>query len=401
MPNSRNLVLTPSVTAVRLRGGGIMLSKRLLSGIAEHARHWGDRVTVLLEPLPESGLDRDRALAGDGLELDPADLPFECHILPYSAPEVESLFRSATVVMAAIHNRQLHLAGVAAKAGVPLVFVTEYTLRTRISIAAAELSMSPRLAQRTLWLLDEERRYRIGLKRAAGVQCNGVPTFEIYRHLCSPALLYFDSRISEAMVAPRSRVQARLERMRQGGVLRLGFSGRLNRMKGADELVRIARALRALGVPFTLDIWGGGVLADDIRREIHEHQLGDVVRLHGFVEFEALVPLMQEQVDVFLCSHVQGDPSSTYMEAFTNGIPVIGYANEALAGLLARHPCGATAPIRDRATLARVVAEAWQAPGRLERWSLEALDVAREHTFERTFQRRNEHLEQVVAASRR
>jgi glycosyltransferase involved in cell wall biosynthesis len=403
MSNPRTLVISPSVSGIRLQSGRVVLNNRLLSGIAEHARSWDGHVVMIVEPVPESELEvnRDRMLGGDNVEVDPADLPFECHVLSLDAPEVEAIYRRATIAMAAIHDRQTHLVDVARRAGIPLVYVTEYTLRTRLQIALANLPKSLRLARHMLWVVDEERRYFSSIARAAGVQCNGVPTYDVYRRINGNAILYFDSRISEDMLAPRPVIEARLDRMRRGEVLRLGFSGRLNRMKGADELVLVAHELRKLGVPFTLDIWGGGVLADDMQRDIQRLELADAVRLHGFVAFDELVPVMQREIDAFLCCHVQGDPSSTYIEAFTNGLPVLGYANEALAGLLEREPHGASAPIRDRAALARVIADAWRDRERLAKWSLDALALARDHTFDRTFRRRNDHLEEVVARARR
>src|SRR5690606_20352580 len=158
-----------------------------------------------------------------------------------------------------------------------------------------------------------ERRYEEAVELAAGVQCNGTPTFEAYRHRNESAMLFFDSRVRKDMIVSEEELRRGLARLLTGGPLRLAFPGRLTSMEGAPHLPMVATELKKRGVNFTLDICGGGVLEAELQREIADRQLQDCVQLRGVLDFEReLVPFVSESVDLFVCCHPQGDPSCTY-----------------------------------------------------------------------------------------
>jgi glycosyltransferase involved in cell wall biosynthesis len=66
--------------------------------------------------------------------------------------------------------------------------------------------------------------------------------------------------VTENILIAEGELAERAAAVKQGGPLRLLFSGRLVPMKGADHLVRVAVELRRLGVPFEMTVCGGGVL---------------------------------------------------------------------------------------------------------------------------------------------
>ena len=98
------------------------------------------------------------------------------------------------------------------------------------------------------WEIQNEWSVVRDLSHAHGVQCNGTPTFEAYGKLCQSPLLFFDTRTREANYGTFESVDRRAESLRTGRPLRLAFSGRLIRAKGADHLVSVARHLDRLGV---------------------------------------------------------------------------------------------------------------------------------------------------------
>jgi colanic acid/amylovoran biosynthesis glycosyltransferase len=87
-----------------------------------------------------------------------------------------------------------------------------------------------------------------------------------------------------------------------------------------------------------------------------------------------------------------------YLEMMSNGLPIVGYANEALAGILKRTSVGKAVPLYDNEGLARVIRELNDERGPLLEWSRTALGFAKEHTFDQTFRRRIEHVEDVLRA---
>jgi glycosyltransferase involved in cell wall biosynthesis len=303
--------------------------------------------------------------------------------------------------LAGLSFRQTHLADLAQKLGTPLVYTTEYTLRTRLQIVAATAPDPLRRVRRAAWEVAQEIRRQRAVRRAAGLQCNGTPTYEAYRRLNANCHLYFDTRAGHKQVIDEERLRSRLAAQARGGVLRLVYSGRLDRMKGVHHLPRIANALRALGVRFSLDVFGDGPARAELGDALQQLALGELCRLRGTVDFSSeLVPLLSGNADLFLCPHLQGDPSCTYLETQALGIPIVGYANEALSGMLKFGAAGCAVPLDDARGLARSIARWLESSSELTEQSLRARRFALQHTFERVFEGRVKHLRQNGRAAR-
>lgn len=388
-----------SVPTIQRSNGNVVISRRQISGMQAHLRYWDGPGVCICEPAPEKELEtnQDRTLGGDNIEMHPADLPFELVVADFESNEARRALDGLSIVSSLMYHRTLHLGRWGWEAGVPVVYTTEYSLETRMQIARSESPGMLKLARRMVWEIDLERKQRAVLQRAAGIQCNGTPTFDAYRRLNPNTMLFFDGRTTQDMLVTADALGERHRHLAQGGSLRLGWSGRLNKMKGADHLPRIARAISDLGVPFTLDVFGGGVLAPSIQEELTQLGVADRVTLRGFVDFDTeLTPHFQYRTDLWICPHVQGDPSGSYMEVLADGLPIIGYANQALAGLMRLVDAGRTVPVGDVPALARQVALVHQDRERLSRWSRNARAFASEHTFDKSFERRMQHLEAIL-----
>jgi glycosyltransferase involved in cell wall biosynthesis len=161
-------------------------------------------------------------------------------------------------------------------------------------------------------------------------------------------------------------------------------------MKGVHHLTDMAQELSCRKVPYKFSICGGGDLETYLRGEIQRLQLKDVQLLGNLNFTKELLPLMREQVDLFVAPHIQGDPACTYLETLACGVPIVGYANEAWSGILNRAPVGWSAPVGDPKALARVIASLEKSE--LAERSLAALQFAKEHSFERTYDARVRHL---------
>jgi glycosyltransferase involved in cell wall biosynthesis len=79
------------------------------------------------------------------------------------------------------------------------------------------------------------------------------------------------------------------------------------------------------------------------------------------------------------------------------GVPIVGYANEAFAGLTRLGPFGWSTPLGDVSSLADEIARLARDREALARAATSALRFAREHTFESTFKRRIDHLSEVAS----
>jgi glycosyltransferase involved in cell wall biosynthesis len=168
-------------------------------------------------------------------------------------------------------------------------------------------------------------------------------------------------------------------------------------MKGALDLVLVASELQRRGVPFRLSICGAGTLEGAMKEQIARRGLERVVTMRGVLPFnDELLPFVRE-ADVFLSCHKQGDPSCTYLETFACGVPMVGYLNEAFAGLLARVDAGWGIPMHDVRAMADVVERLSRERAEIATKARRAAAFARQHTFESTFARRTAFFRECAA----
>jgi len=358
-----------------------------MAGAAEYARTWPGRVTSLvrLSDMPTTDMDHEEFLPGDaetGLEL-----------RPVTTGELAERVRRAAAVVAFLSRDEVETVRLCRKLGVPLIFVSEYSPQTERQILAAELPSPLLRLRRLIWLWRTERIRRAVLPLAAGLQCSGTPTFESYRGLCRDTLLFFDNRVRADAVISEAELAVRIAAMIESRPLRLVFGGRLIAMKGVLELPRVAAGLARAGVPFSFDIFGAGPLAAELEARIQAEGLGDRMALRGVLDFHAgWIPWLREKADLFVCCHPQGDPSSTYPEVMSCGVPIAGYDNEALRGVVGQSRSGWVVPTFDAAALSGAITRLHASRGEIAEASLRAREFARLHTFETTFANRTRHI---------
>lgn len=385
------LIILPSLRAKRGSGGGLILTQKFLDGVAEYCKSWPGRVTVMVSLSEELTGDMDH------VEVFESRGHYAIEVRPAQIGALKQRLRHAAVVLAFLSPFELRTARLCRQIDVPLVFVSEYTLKTERQIIDAEVPNLFRRLRRKIWLVGAERKRLKALALASGVQCSGVPSYQAYRQHNPNAMLFFDNRVPAAAVIGAKALEARLTRLASNEPLRLVFGGRLSHMKGAAELPQVAMELKRLGVAFSLDIYGDGPLRGAIMQDIRQLGLSDCVRIHGVKNFHAeWVPLMRLQADLFICCHVQSDPSSTYPEVMSCGVPIVGYDNDAFAGIVGASRSGWLCPM---GSPRRMAAELHRLDGRrdeIAESSRLALQFGIANHFEATFSARVAHL---IAAS--
>ncbi len=384
---SNGLLIAPALKVVAESSGRFLITRKFVEGACAYAQAWPGPVAVMAAATPraEDHLDYMTVCAGE--------VPFTLKVMPDDELGRRDCIRGAGLVLVTTAERLLPLSRLCTQEGTPAVFITETTLRTRKQIIGAVAANPLRRLRQKLQTQVFEQRLIAELRRAAGVQCNGTPTFEAYRRINPRALLFFDTRVSTSMLASEDAVCAKQRSIASGAPLRLAFSGRLVAIKGAGHLPKVAAELRRLGVRFTLDIFGGGDEEGAVRELVSRLALADVVRLRGVAEFQRqLVPYMTGSVDLFVCCHRQGDPSCTYLETLACATPIVGYGNEALAGLVRHSGVGWISAMDDPRELAGQIALLDKDRASLEAGVARAKAFAAKHTFEATMCRRVEHL---------
>lgn len=388
MPN--HLLVCPPLNIQILADGRAVFEAKFFDGMLAYARHWDGPMSVYA---PASTVQQP---AFNTVVLPKNELPFRLETGEFSALTADRLRDlKPDIVLACVHYQQNHIAGACRQAGVACVYYSEYTLTTRRQIVHATTPNPLRRLRKYWWEYQQEQKLTAALRISAGVQCNGTPTFDVYKKINPHTLLYFDTRTSQEMLATDGDIQHRLGDSTRP--LRLIFSGRLTSMKGVQHLVPIALALRKKGIPFQLTICGDDDLKPAVEAAIQKNHLDDVVHLPGVLEFKSqLVPLVKTAADLFVCCHPQGDPSCTYLETMACGVPIAGYANEAFQGLHDLSRAGWCTPLGNPDRLASILAEIHHDRAALLQMSQKSLAFARQHTLEITMQARMDHLRKAL-----
>lgn len=391
------LLILPGLPAVRTKRGGLIITRKFVDGMRSYAERWPGRVATLLNETTQvsNNLDNIEVMPGE-------PLPFEIDTVKFGSTgmyrRIDQL-GDVSCVLGGPHHQLHGLPRELRARGIISVLCSEYSLKTRLDVMRSETRNPIRLLRRAAWEAREEILTLWDVTAAHGVQCNGTPTFNRYRRLSASAHLYFDARTPSNGFATEKHQQLRAERLLGNAQLHIAFSGRLLKMKGAHHLVQIAQSLLRRRLRFRMTICGGGPLAKPIALSIKRAGLSSYVKLAGTLDFEReLLPMMREEVDLFMAPHVQGDPSCTYLETLACGVPIVGYANEAWSGLLDRATVGWESPLGKPEKLANLIAGLDR--NEIVERSAEALRFASEHSFESTFSRRVDHLVDLVREHR-
>ena len=393
MSRNQTLKLVPSLRARQLSDGRIVLTKKFIDGVSQFHRQWDGPVDVYLERCETQYANLDE------LAVAPDQFPFRIHLL--SLDDISTALVATPAGVALLSLDDCHQSGLGAwcrRNDVACAYISEYSLTTRKQIIDTGTANPLKRARRKLWESSEERKRRRAVFAATGLQCNGTPTYESYRELTPNALLFFDTRVSTELLATAHDIH---KRRAYKGPLRLVYSGRLVPAKGAGDLIEVAVGLRRRNVDFHLTICGDGESKAIMEDRIGREQLNRHVTLAGVLDFRNdLVPFIKSGTDLFICCHPQGDPSCTYLETMSCGVPIAGYANEAFEGLVKQSGCGWTVPVNNYGALTEKIIELTRRPEALLEMSLASAAFARDHTFEQTVARRVSHLRTLAETKR-
>ena len=109
------------------------------------------------------------------LKLD--ELPFKLEVISFDQITLALLHQhQSSLVLAAQENRQNHINKVCKLAGVPCIYVSEYSLKTRKQIVNVKTSNPPIRFPRIIWTYSQKKKQRKALAMADGLQCNGTLT---------------------------------------------------------------------------------------------------------------------------------------------------------------------------------------------------------------------------------
>ncbi|MGL5062430.1 MAG: glycosyltransferase [Microcoleus sp.] len=390
--NNNNLTILQPLQARLLPNGKVLLTRKLIEAIVELNQYWDGSITVMME---ETQIGNDNI---DCKIFNLDELPFKLEVISFDLITPALLRQHNTALVLAVPGyRQNHISKVCHLAGVPCIYVSEYTLKTRKQIASVNASNPLVRLRRIAWEQNQEIKQRAAIAGADGLQCNGTPTYKEYLKLNPNSMLFFDTRITEDMLATARDIELRTTNHSADTPLRLLFSGRLIKMKGADHLMNVALELKKRGANFEMFISGAGDLEKMMNDTIANNQLQDCVKMLGVPDFKTeFFPFVKQNIDLFVCCHRQGDPSCTYVETMSCGVPIVGYANEAFEGISEMSDTGWVVPMDRPKLMAQKIIQLSYNRETIKAMSFKSLEFAKKHTFEKTFKARTEHMQQVA-----
>lgn len=393
-PCGLELVVLPQDHARFLPDGSVCTAQRLLDEMHDYARLWPGPVAALLRPAPTLDLDEAPVV------VDPADLPFGLFRANlHDERRLAGALVDAAVVLATLETDHLKVATICRRLGVPCVFATRHTLAARRQLLRFRTRNPFRRLHHARRLLKDEKQVSESLSLASGLQCCGTPTLDEYSQAIKSRLLYFESSATTEQLVDPAMLHKRLLDLRRGETLQLIYLGPLERAAGAHHLVRLARMLADRNIDFLLRVFGQGALGRTIERQIGATGLRSRVRLGGRPCCgDALLPTLGCTADLVIAPQPVDDSAPGYLDAFSAGVPVVGFANAAFTGLLrtarayAMEEPGVATPVGSVPALAAAVEALDRDRPRLVRLSVQARLFARRHTRDRTLDRRIAHL---------
>lgn len=155
-----------------------------------------------------------------------------------------------------------------------------------------------------------------------------------------------------------------------GEPLRLFSCGRLNRLKGHQDLLQALRQLRDSGRDVRLEIAGedddgGSGFRVELQADIARLGLDDHVTLLGAIDADTVRARLQK-AHLFVLATWHEALGVAYMEAMSMGLPTIGSEIGGVPELITSGRDGLLVPPRDPQTLARAIAAAADDPARLD-----------------------------------
>jgi glycosyltransferase involved in cell wall biosynthesis len=116
-------------------------------------------------------------------------------------------------------------------------------------------------------------------------------------------------------------------------VLRMITVGRLSVTKRIEMLIDAVEILHRTACKLNLTIVGGGKTERQLRKNVAERELTDVIKITGRIDSEKM-PELYRQNDIFISASMQEGMSNAMLEAMASGLPIVTTRCEGLAELI-------------------------------------------------------------------
>ena len=390
-------ILVVALCGVEPRPHSFLVDRKFHEGMIGYV----ERLDCPFSCLMPSFTSAEASQAMDMVEVSASELPYRVNVLSKPLLGAESLRiieRSldgiVLVYLGSSEDLNFAVASACRRRGIPYAVVSEYTVQTELDIMRANTSSTARRVWREARIRLRQRRRLSHLASAQEVHANGYPTYWELAAANPRRMLFFDTRARAEDIISEAELRSRLASRSNRRPL-LVYAGRYHPMKGALDVIKVGIELDGLGLDFQLDLYGKGPLREPMESLASQSNAAGKIKIHDAVAYRPDLQRIAKQADLFICCHVQGDPSCTYLETFACGVPIVGYANEMWTPLSRDSGAGEVVPKGDYKALATAVAQLLGTP-RLDQLSLRARNFAEANTMEVAWDRRISHLAALV-----
>lgn len=161
--------------------------------------------------------------------------------------------------------------------------------------------------------------YKHGARRAAKIFVSNDETIKLMqKHLGLKVEL---TRLCELGVDSQYLTERSNLVHKSTGKVHIIVSGRLMYRKGIEFLLDVISVLKT-NIPYVVDLYGGGHQIEEVKKQIAEKQLENIVILHGKVPFYEM-PSVYANADIFTLPSLRETTGTAVIEAMANKLPVV------------------------------------------------------------------------------
>lgn len=266
-----------------------------------------------------------------------------------------------------------------------LVYIVEFTpsIRRNIHFSASGVNFTDRIRVN----IGLSRRHYIEkkiIKKAAGIQFNGIAAKNKYSKYTENSLTFFDHRVTE-------RADKNITSRDSKNKFSIAFSGRLNAMKGSRYIASISQKLYEAEPSINFFVMGDG----EDREKILQKSAPNLI-YKGFMEYkDSWEPFVRDNIDIMIFPHPQGDPSMTYYESLGQGVPILAFSNET-SDYLASQGLGWTVPRGDYRKMVEEIIRLAGNPEEVKNKSSSAIDFMSNNLYDQIVVRRMNQLVSIA-----
>lgn len=347
---------------------------------------------------------RDGKDAIDTIEVSLDELPYGVVVIPTDSSlrpiaRCRSLLEQQVAQSELVYGAGMGAMKMARKHRVPYVMIQECDLRTNVVRSRSQVSSPLRKLSRAV---KETRTYICDtlpdVRRALSVHCNGYPIFDELRLVNGNRILYLDSRMSNDQLVPLDELERRLS-SRPSRTLRMLYSGRYEPLKGALDVIKVGLASLDQGLDVELHCYGGGSQRHAMLTLAGRAAESGRIAIHDPIPYPQLVE-RSRSFDLFVCCHIQNDPSCTYLESFGAGLPIVGYGNRMWRRLCEVSGGGRWSQLGRPSDVVASIRSLLEDSRSLDTCSRKARNFAVAHNFDSEFQIRTDALNRILTGLR-